>query len=72
MDQHELEQRSKQKAQVAASDPLTVIDQAKKSLYQGGGQPDPWIEEVVSRFDAQTRATLGSSAPVFMGAGSSS
>lgn len=71
-DQKQLEARAQERAQIAACDPLTVIGEAKSRLYKGGSDADPWLEEVVSRFDQQTRAALGSHLPSFVPAGSSS
>lgn len=71
MDHRQIEQQSQERAQIASCDPLTVIAQAKQGLYkEGGGSPNPWLEEVVTRFEAQQRAALGSNASTFVGSGS--
>lgn len=68
-DHREIQKLSQERAEIAACDPLTVIGQAKKGLYKSG-QADPWLEEVVTRFEAQQRAALGSTSPTFVASSS--
>lgn len=66
----QIQQEQKERQQWASLDPVTLVVAARNSLYteiqHGSGNPLPVsvaapLEELITRFEQQTRASLGTS-----------
>lgn len=64
MSQDQLQRSQKDKQQWIQCDPITLVAAARDELYKSGSVDQPAtsaVEEVLSRFEHQTRATVGGS-----------
>jgi hypothetical protein len=73
MDISEAKKQQQQTSEWAACDPFTLVSAARSTLYgevqpqhSSGATLKP-LEEIISRFEQQTRASLGSSVPAAAG-----
>lgn len=70
MNIQEAQAQRQQRQEWAGCDPFTLVSAAKHTLYssdvqgqQGSSEALAPLEEIISRFEQQTRASLGASVP---------
>lgn len=65
MDERQLQEQAQHKQKWGACDPITLVASVRQGVYSDSAKLDAdllsGIEEVLSRFDQQTRATIGGS-----------